>query len=337
MTKKSTIALVAQHAGVSVASVSRVLNGLPASAEISEKVQASAAALGYSPDASARRLRVGRTDQIAFAVADLGNPVYTAMTRAISDEVQQAGYRLLLASTGGGTDGSLGLLADLDGSFVDGLIISPLQVDERLVERLRGRRHPIVVIGSVPDDVPVDSVRADSAEGVRLALEHLVATGRRRIAFINGPVDTVPGAARLTGYLRACDRLGLTTHDDLQIAADDFTYAAGRAAAERMTGQCTPDAVLCANDLLGVAAMNVLGERGLSVPQDVAVVGMDDTDLADMARPALTSVDLGSAARAQRAARLLLRRLGGFDGPPEREVVQPTLRVRASTDGMVTA
>lgn len=335
MTKKSTIALVAQHAGVSVASVSRVLNGLPASAAITEKVQTSAAALGYAPDASARRLRVGRTEQIAFAVADLANPVYAAMTRVIGDEVQQAGFRLLLASTGQGADGPLGVLADLDGSFVDGLILSPLQVDERLVERLRGRRHPIVVIGSVPDDVPVDSVRADSATGVRLALEHLVAAGRRRVAFVNGPVDTVPGAARLAGYLRGCEQLGLVTHEDLQITADDFTYAAGLTAVERLVGQCTPDAVLCANDLLGVAAMNVLGERGLRVPEDVAVVGMDDTDLADMARPALTSVDLGSAERARQAARLLLRRLNGFDGPPERVVVQPTLRVRASSGSAV--
>ncbi|GAA2753559.1 LacI family DNA-binding transcriptional regulator [Amnibacterium kyonggiense] len=333
MTKKSTIALVAQHAGVSVASVSRVLNGLPASPAITERVQASAAALGYAPDASARRLRVGRTEQIAFAVADLGNPVYTAMTRTITEEVQEGGFRLLLASTGQGADGPLGLLTDLDGSFVDGLILSPLQVDERVVERLRGRRHPIVVIGSVPDDVPVDSVRADSMTGVRLALEHLVAQGRRRIAFVNGPVDTVPGAARLAGYVRGCDALGLVTHQELQVVADDFTYEAGLPAARRVLDQCVPDAILCANDLLGVAALNVLRERGLRVPEDVAVVGMDDTDLAGMTRPALTSVDLGSIERARRAAQLLLRRLGGFDGPPERVVVEPTLRVRASSGG----
>lgn len=331
MTKKSTVALVAQHAGVSVASVSRVLNGQPASPALAARVRASAEELGYSPDVSARRLRVGRTEQIGFAAADLGNPVYVSMMRTITDAVQGAGYRLVLSSTGAETAGQLQVLQDLDGSFVDGMILSPLRVDEELVRRLSGRRHPVVVIGSVPDDVPVDSVRADSATGVRLALEHLAAEGRRRIAFLNGPVDTTPGAARLAGYLQGCEALGLTTHADLQVTADDFTYAAGLPAAERLVAQGSFDAVLCANDLLGAATLNVLGAHGVDVPGDVAVVGMDDTELAGIVRPALTSVDLGSTERARHAARLLLRRLDGYDGPHERVVVPPVLRVRASS------
>ena len=331
MARKSTIALVAEHAGVSVASVSRVVNGLPASADVRERVQAAVEALGYVRDASARSLKAGRTEQIGFAVADLGNPVYVSMMREITDVVQAAGYRLVLSSTGGEPADQIAVLRGLDGGFVDGLILSPLRVTEELLEQLRRRRHPIVVIGSVPDDVAVDGVRADSATGMRLALEHLAALGRRRVALVNGPVDTVPGAARLSGYLMATQALRLPAHEDLRVAAADFTYAAGRVAAGALLQQASPDAVVCANDLLAAAVLAELGMRGLRVPEDVAVVGMDDTELAEIVRPALTSVDLGSVTRARRAAELLLDRLRDPELPVQRVVVAPRLRVRASS------
>lgn len=327
--------MVAERAGVSIASVSRVLNGLVTSEDVRTEVLRAAAELDYVPDAVARSLKVGRTDQIALAVADVGNPVYVSMMHAISGVVGAAGYRLVIASTGADPADQLGLLGNLNRGYCDGVILSPLRITEELIAALQATRQPIVVIGSLPPRVEIDNVRADSAAGVGLALEHLFVSGRRHVAFVNGPVDTVPGAARLTGYLRHTARLGLATFADQQVEAADFTYDAGVPAVEQLLAQASPDAIVCANDLLAVAALKVLGRTGRRVPDDVAVVGMDDTDIAELVTPTLTSVDLGSARRAATAAELLLDRLAdrsAHDVAPARRVtVAPTLTVRQSS------
>ncbi|HEX2133565.1 MAG TPA: LacI family DNA-binding transcriptional regulator [Actinophytocola sp.] len=329
--KKSTLVLVAERAGVSIASVSRVLNGLPASDAVTDRVRTAAAELGYVPDATARSLKVGRTEQIALAVADVGNPVYVSMMREISTVVTAAGYRLVLSSTGSDPRDQIDLLVGLNRGFADGLILSPLRVPAELGTQLRASRFPIVIIGSVPPGVELDNVRADSVAGMALAVDHVADQGRERIAFVNGPVDTVPGAARRNGYLTALRARGLPENADAQVSAKDFTYRAGLAAATRLLEQCTPDAIVCANDLLAIAALNVASRGGLRVPDDVAVVGMDDTDIAELANPAITSVDLGATKRAKAAAELLLRRLDEPDADVQQVVIEPTLTVRASS------
>lgn len=329
--KKSTLVLVAERAGVSIASVSRVLNGLPASERVTESVRTAARELGYVPDATARSLKVGKTEQIALAVADVGNPVYVAMMHEVSRVIAKAGYRLVLSSTGGAAQGEIDLLDGLNRGFADGLIMSPLRVTDDLVARLRESRLPIVIIGSLPEGVELDNVRADSARGIGLAVKHLAKQGRQHIAFINGPVDTVPGAARLGGYLKAMAKRDLVVHPDAQVGASDFTFKAGLEAAETLLNQFTPDAIVCANDLLAVAAMKVIVRRGLRVPDDIALVGMDDTDIAELANPSITSVNLGSVARARAAAKLLLRRLNDPGAPVKQIVIEPSLTIREST------
>ncbi|HYI31959.1 MAG TPA: LacI family DNA-binding transcriptional regulator [Glaciibacter sp.] len=330
-TRKSTLVLVAERAGVSIASVSRVLNGLPASAHVTDRVQRAADELGYVADATARSLKVGKTEQIALAVADVGNPVYVDMMHEISRVVADAGFRLVVSSTGSDPADQIALLTSLNRGFADGLILSPLRVTDDLIAQLRASRLPIVVIGSVPDDVELDSVRADSAAGMRLAIKHLAKQGRERIAFINGPVDTVPGAARLRGYEMAMMKRGMTMHRDLRVDAEDFTFSAGLTAAETLLDASTPDAIVCANDLLAVAALKVLTRRGFSVPTEVALVGMDNTDVAELTTPSITSVDLGSVKRARTAAKLLIRRLEDPSAPLERIVIKPKLTIRESS------
>ena len=329
--RRSTLHLVAEHAGVSIASVSRVLNGLPASDSVTERVQRAAAELGYVPDATARSLKVGRTEQISLAVADVGNPVYVSMMHAVADVLEESGYRLVISSTGNDPDDQIDLLDNLKRGYVDGMILSPLRVTEPLLDRIRGSRLPLVIIGSLPDEIDVDSVRADSREGIGLAVEHLAEQGRRRIAFLNGPVDTVPGAARLAGYLTAMERLGMPTSGDMQMEASDFTFADGIVAAESLLQQCTPDAIVCANDLLAVGAMKAAARRELRIPEDLAIVGMDDTDIAQLTTPTLSSVDLGAVRRAQTAARLLLDRLAEPARPARHPIVRPSLSVRESS------
>ncbi len=342
---RPTIAGVARAAGVSVASVSRVLNGLPATEEMVERVQRAVDELGYVPDARARSLKVGRTFQLTLAVADVGNPVYVTMMRAVEEVVSAAGYRLVVTTTGADVVDEVALVRGMARGYADGLLISPIRVDEDLVKSIRECEVPVVVAGNVPAKAGVDTVRANSPKGMLLAVDHLVAKGRRRIAFLNGPADTVPGAARSKGFAEA-----LKAHE-LQPAAvaeaADFTFAAGRAAAPELlslasedvrarghsssdvSGGC--DAVICANDLLAVGLMHELAAVGLEVPGDVAVVGMDDSELAEQSFPPLTSVNLGSAERGRRAAELLLARIEDNERTPRRIVVQPSLSIRRST------
>lgn len=329
---RATVVMVAERAGVSIASVSRVLNGLSTSTDVRETVLRAAAELDYTPDAVARSLKVGRTDQVALAVADVGNPVYVTMMRAIADVLGNAGYRLVISAGGADEADQIAQLTALSRGYCDGLVLSPLRVTDHLLDALVATRQPVAVIGSLPDRIEIDNVRADSPSGVGLALEHLVGQGRRRIAFVNGPLDTVPGTARQRGFLEHATRLGLPTSNDLLTACADFTYAAAVPAITELLDVARPDAVMCANDLLAVAAINVLRRRDIAVPDDVAVVGMDDTEIAELVSPTLTSVDLGAARRATAAAELLLDRLAGHDRalPARRVVVAPSLTIRGS-------
>ena len=328
---RPTIAGVARAAGVSVASVSRVLNGLPATEEMVERVQRAVEELGYVPDSRARSLKVGRTFQLTLAVADVGNPVYVTMMRAVEEVVSAAGYRLVVTTTGPDVVDEVALVRGMARGYADGLVISPLRVDDDLIKSIRECDVPVVVAGNVPASAGVDTVRANSPKGMLLAVEHLLAKGRRRIAFVNGPVDTVPGTARAKGFADAMKANGLKSVAEVE--AVDFTFAAGRAAGKELLTKCTtaPDAVIAANDLLAVGIMHELAARDLAVPADVAVIGMDDSELAEQSFPPLTSVNLGSAERGRRAAELLLARIDDDTRTPRRIVVQPTLSVRKST------
>jgi LacI family transcriptional regulator len=312
-----------------VASVSRVLNGLPATEEMVERVQRAVEELGYVPDSRARSLKVGRTFQLTLAVADVGNPVYVTMMRAVEEVVSAAGYRLVVTTTGSEVVDEVALVRGMARGYADGLVISPLRVDEDLIKSIRECEVPVVVAGNVPAKAGVDTVRANSPKGIMLAVEHLIAKDRRQIAFVNGPADTVPGTARAKGFADAMKEFKLQSAGEIEAA--DFTFAAGRDAGKKLFKKSRPNAVICANDLLAVGVMHELASYNLAVPKDVAVVGMDDSELAEQSFPPLTSVNLGSAERGRRAAELLLARIEDSSRTPRRIVVQPSLSVRRST------
>ena len=325
-----TITTIAERAGVSIASVSRVLNGLPTRQETVRKVMAAADELGYVRNAVARSLKSRRTHQVAFAMADIGNPAYLAMLREIQPVLKAAGYRLVLHSTDAVAADEIDVLHSLGERYVDGLIMSPLRVTEAHLRMLAAARAPVVIIGSVPEGTRVDNVRADSRTGVRLAIDHLYALGRRRIGMVNGPLDTVPGAARGAAYREALEAVGLR-YDEALVRFADFQVSAGHDAAQELVARTEVDAIFGANDLIAIGAMHALREAGLSVPEDVRVVGMDDTTLAQTSFPPLTSVSLGSRERGRVAAEMLLARLSGDVSQPARVTVPPTLSVRESS------
>ena len=326
-----TITTVARLANVSVASASRVMNGIRTSAATLERVTEAAEAIGYVPNAAARTLRSRRTGQIAFAMPDVGNPVYTTMIASIQDVAKARGWRLMLHSTGADMEDELAIVRDLKHRFVDGLILASLHLTDVHADELRRAAAPVILIGRPTTGTTVDTVRTYSRKGASEAVRHLYGANRRRIGFVNGPQHTLPGASRRLGYLDGLRSCSLARDDTLIEVADDFMIEPGRRAAVRLLERGRLDAILCANDLLAIGALAALRDAGLDVPRDVALVGMDNTPLSEVTWPTLTTVDLGSSERARIAAEMLLERIEDPAREPRVVGVAPRLVVRASS------
>ena len=283
---RATVVMVAERAGVSIASVSRVLNGLATSDDVRDNVLRAAAELDYVPDAVARSLKVGRTDQIALAVADVGNPVYVSMIHAITDVLGTAGLRLVISSDGADPADQLGILGNLSRGYCDGLILSPLRVTNELLDALTTIRQPIVVIGSLPPHL-AHRQRAHRLGGRRRAGPRPSGRPWSPPRRLRQRPDRHRARFGALARLRRAQRPARARRrrPTCRSSRADFTYAAAVPAVEALLAQATPDAIMCANDLLAVAAINVLRRRGRSVPDDVAVVGMDDTDIAELDQP----------------------------------------------------
>ncbi|MFK4760928.1 LacI family DNA-binding transcriptional regulator [Microbacterium sp. ZW T5_45] len=339
MGTKPTLHEVAAAAGVSLASASRALTGRSASPEMIRKVRTAAKRIGYLPDATARSLRLGGHRQVVFAVDDIGNPNYVQMLRAIEQELGET-TRISVSATGRRPDQTVELVRMLSLGAGDGLIISPLRVTPALRQALADTVVPVVVIGTLHSELGIDTVFVDSAVAVGMVVDHLIDLGRTRIGMIHGPGNTNPGAARRAGFVAAVQRHALSRPDELQTTALDFTVGAGVEAAERLLAATLDeglaiDAIVCANDLIAIGAIDALRRRGLRVPEDVAVTGIDDTELAALYSPPLTSVSLQSERRGRIAARMLSERFADPSRPPRKETVEATLVIRASTVGAV--
>jgi LacI family transcriptional regulator len=327
---RPTIVEVSRRAGVSISSVSRALNGRTTNADIIQRVNDAVAELGYVPSAIAQSFRKQLSGQVAFAVEDIGNPAYLAMVRSIQPVLRAAGIRLMLHSTEGIVSDEIDVVERLQTRLVDGLIICPIRPDERLLGALTNAAKPVVVIGRLPRRIPVDNVRGESRDGARLAVEHLIARGSRRIGLINGPSDTLPSQARRAGYLDALEQHGLAD-PALVEEADAFSFEAGQAAAGRLLDRVDVDGLLGITDRLAFGGMHAARERGRSVPGDVRIVGIDDSELAATSIPGLTSVDLGAVERGRIAAELMIARLGDESRPPRTISIPPRLTERETT------
>lgn len=329
-TGRPTLGQVARRAGVSVSSVSRALNGQSASHETVERVRTAVTELGYVPDATARLLKLGHTPAIACAVPDIANPVYVEMVKAMELVCRRAGYRLSLISVGSDPVEISALVQSLDRGFADGLIITPLRVTDEFVAVLAALAVPAVVLGRIDPEVPVDAVEVDSVAGVRLALDHLLGLGHRSVTLLNGPADTTPGHRRLNAYLDVARERGFAPD---VIEADDFTTEAAAAAMGEHFSKASvwPTALWAANDLLALGVMRAARQWSVRVGDELALVGMDDTSLAELVSPSLSSVSLGASQRATLAAELLIQRITHPGTPPARVSVEPELRVRESS------
>jgi DNA-binding LacI/PurR family transcriptional regulator len=328
---------VASRAGVSRATVSNVVNGhANVSAATRAKVHSAIEELNYRPNMAARNLRRGRSGLIALAVPELDIPYFAELAAHLVSAAERLGWTVLVDQTGGDNERERLVLDGFRSQLIDGLIISPLATGRHDLVARRDTT-PMVLLGERVFDGPADHVSIDNVAAARAATEHLLQGGRRRIAVIGEQRRPSSGTARLRlqGYVEALGAAGLSVDADLVAPSESYHRADGAAAMAALLSLPTPpDALFCFNDLLALGAMRVLHERGLRVPDDLAVVGFDDIEDGRYSTPTLTTIRPDKKRIAELAVRLLAEQLeeGGRRGHSPREVIAPfDLAIREST------
>lgn len=325
---------VAAHAGVSIKTVSNVVNNYQhVTPAMRERVQRSIDALGYRPNLAARHLRKGRTGIIALALPELGNPYFAELAAAVIDAAAEQDYIVLLDHTGGRREQEVLVSQGFRARVIDGLILSPIELE---TEDLRDRADvPLVLIGERDYDLPYDHIAIDNVDAARAAVRHLVGLGRREIAFIGDRRGrSEPAQLRVRGWREELAAAGLAADEGLVAATDGWGHADGAAAMSRLLDAGRrPDAVFAYNDPMAIGAMRVLHERGLRVPEDIAVVGFDDVIEGRFGAVTLTSVSPDKEAIGRLAVESVLARLGGTAPEPRRIRAEYRLVERESTLG----
>lgn len=334
---RPTLEEVAARAGVGRGTASRVINGSPRVSEATrEAVEAAVAELGYVPNRAARALAGNRTDAIALVVPEpetrfFAEPYFSAIVRGVGAALADTEMQLLL--TLAGNDRERRRLAQyLTAHRVDGVLLVAVHADDPLPELLEQLGMPCVISGARHANEPLASVDSDNFDGARAAVEHLITRGRRSIATITGRLEVYGAQRRLDGYRAALAAAGLPP-DERLIAPADFTEEGGaRAMRELLARRPDLDAVFAASDVMAAGARQVLREADRRIPEDVALIGFDDSVVARHMHPALTSVRQPIEEMGRRMAELLLEEIAGRVGEERPSVVLPTqLVVRDSS------
>jgi LacI family transcriptional regulator len=328
---RPTIYTVAQRAGVSISTVSRVLNDYPlVKAETRAKVLQAVEALGYQPNASARSLAANTTGTIAVVFPKLSGPFFSALIHGAEIAASESGYHLLIYGASGAALGAdnrtLGILT----TKVDGLVLASSGVSRCYIRDLQRQNLPVVVLGEGPSGAPVDSIQPDNLRGAAKIVTHLIEHGYRRIALIKGPAARTHASDREQGYRKALGDHGLPCYAELVIAGA-FDENSGYTAMQRLLQQDpVPDAVFAANDQMAIGALAAIHESGLRVPEDIALVGFDDIETARYTHPPLTTVHQDLLGQGRLAVNMLLGRINGAQSAVETKVLPAELVVRRS-------
>ena len=326
---------VAQHAGVSVGTVSNVLNRPgEVSAESMQRVHRAIEDLGYVRNDAARKLRAGTSSTVGFVVLDGQNPFFGDVVRGAEDEASSHGIAVLYGNTDEDVARERLYLDLFEEQQVRGVLISPYSDINPRLERLRTRGIPAVLVDRFSGDGRFSSVSVDSVVGGRMAVEHLIDTGRRRIAFVGGPFEIRQVTDRLAGARVAVENSTEPVDIDV-VATAALTVAEGAAAGARIISRPRrdwPDAIFAANDLLALGLLQALIVDGrMLVPEDIALIGFDDIAFASAAAVPLSSMRQPSGMIGRTALRILLEETSDPDLIPRQTVFLPQLVVRRST------
>jgi LacI family transcriptional regulator len=326
-----TIREVAENAGVSTATVSRVFSGgARVNADVSERVREAARRLNYQPSRIARNLRVRQTRTVGVIVPDIENPFYTSVIGGIEEVLQASEHSLLLANSSELPKREQTNARNFQSEGVAGIIFTPSGPDSSIYRELLAAGMPLVAISRIPDLLQIDAVSVANRPGARQAVAHLLNLGRRRIAMISGPPWISTAKERLLGYEEGLAAHGILPERELIQFADFRQHGGYEAMRELLRLPVLPTAVFVGSNLMTLGALQAIHEAKIRIPEDLAVVGFDDMPWAVSLNPPLTAVAQPAYQVGVTAARLLLERLQNPLKPPRRIVLETTLIVRSS-------
>ncbi|MGW1234305.1 LacI family DNA-binding transcriptional regulator [Streptomyces californicus] len=303
---------VAAEAGVSVATVSRVLNGHPSvSQEARTRVLAAVEALGYRPNAVARSLRTAQTRTLGLVISDVLNPYFTELARFVEEEARALGYSVIIGNADEQPDLQDHHVRTLIDRRIDGLLVSPADGGTPLLRDVALSGTPMVFVDRWIPGIDVPVVRADGTGAVRDLVAHLHGLGHRRLAIIAGPAATTTGDERVEAFRGALRDHGLAL-PDAYIGQGDFQAASGRRATEGFLELAEPpEVVFAADNLMALGALDAIRARGLRVPDDIALAAFDDIPWFVHTGPPITAVAQPTADLARAAVRALADRIEG--------------------------
>lgn len=331
-----TLEEVARLAGVSRSTVSRVINDHPnVRPETRERVWQAIRESGYQPHVAARSLVTNRTHVLGMIIPQavptlFTDPFFSLLLRGATEACNSHQYQLMLSLFTANADQQEIYQRILRSGYLDGAIVASASLGDPLISDLLRDQIPFVSVGRYPDK-PVHYVDADNISGARMAVEHLIRLGHRRIATITGPLDMIAGQDRLSGYRQALEARGIPVEEEL-IAEGDFTENSGMVAMQRLL-PASPSAVFVASDTMAIGALRALRQAERQVPQDIALVGFDDIPIASAIDPPLTTVRQPIEQMGSMAVEVLLSILEGSSGeeaPVQRIVLSTELVIRAS-------
>lgn len=338
--RRITLADVAASCGVSRATVSLVLRGSPlVHADTRARVEAELKRQGYVYHRGAANLRRKVSSGVALVINDLSNPFFAEFAAGVDEALAGAGYVTLLGSTGESVERQRAVLASLLEHDPAGVILSPAEgSDGTQLRALIGPRTPVLVFNRElqygASDTGWDFLALDNVRGARLATEHLLARGHRRIAFFGGHRDSSSCRQRREGYRAALSDAGIAPESQWLVECAPTRLEAARQVGALFVRDPAPTAAVCYNDAVALGLMAGLATRGRRAGEDFAVVGFDDIPEAAVSAPPLTTVAVDPRARGRQAAELILQRLQDPDTPPRQTIVAVHLRVRASSEAL---
>lgn len=322
---------VADHAGVSMKTVSNVVRDQPYVSEaMRARVQRSIDALGYRPNLVGRQLATGRTGSIALGIPRLAQPYFARLASLVSDRARELGYRVLIVETNSQLDAERALAQRLDAGFADGVLFQPSRMT---TEELAGRDDlPMVLLGESTPPASMDRVCIDNVAAAHDVTEHLIAAGRRRIAFVGHEVEELSDTSmlRIAGYERALAAHGIAVDPELLIATGGGAEGAVREVGAALAAGLEIDAIACRDDLAALGALRAAQRHGLRVPDDIMITGWDDIFMTEVSYPSLTTISPNLDELVGTALGFLTERIDGLDQPGRHVVVPYELVARES-------
>jgi LacI family transcriptional regulator len=329
---KITIKEVAKLAGVSIATVSNVINDTKyVSNEVKKQVYDAMSVLNYVPNTLAKSLRVSESRLIGLMISDISNQFFSLVVRGIEDGLALEGYNVLLCNTDSNIEKEREYLKVLLGKRIDGIIVSSSGDSEEYFKEIWGIDVPLVFLNRCPNPLVSDSVTTNNREGALLATEHLIQHGYRKIGIITGPQNISTGRDRFVGFKQALQHHGLTLHEHL-IRNGQFTVQSGyELMKELMNESAKPEAVFVSNNFMTLGVYNYLQENNINIPDDLTIIGFDDPEWATIVNPPLTAIRQPAYEQGALAAELIIQRINNEEQLEPQEIyLKPELIVRNS-------